>query len=655
MSGFPSALRRLALFCLLGSLLGPPLGAEEARVSPGTLLDLQEVKFTPVKAWNQRFREKATADLGAGAEAFGGFAPQKVFKELIQNYLAETVPSMGLTYASVDAHGHPRIYSGRLFLPSHVAGSVPTRLPLVIYQHGTETQRNFTPYYNGGAETMLGALGAEANRFAVAMPDGDGMGADPSPERHAYCHELTTSQCLIDMIRAIEGSGTRIFDGINYVWDGRLFIMGYSEGGYIALAAVKALAMNPAYRDIKLTGAACMGGPFDLAQTTRLLFQDGAAPYTRPYIPAYLLAAWSELYPDDITFREAINPRLLDAVPGEAGGGARGGILQWLDGLRGGDQISQLMQARLTGNKDEPIPARAVVNEAWARIHVDHDRSKVNELLEANSLIEGWAPQVPVLLAHDPYDECVGFLNTQNLFNAWTRQGLHPQEIIEMAVGTHGSGHVGGAVLGVPAAFVWFEAGMPSSMMSMAVNTLRAKALAVAPSSLATAINRAAVLATQEQNVNRAEFPLSRILYHPGGGGEPWTMTLADRFWALGKVKVYTLTPFPQFPGQKPVPGHEYYTKFIKQLKHLGDSCLINPDEPCYFAIYPEKGAVALTLRFSGMGEAPGELNFKQVKNKLFGSGKIRIEGDRAFLRARVHPESFEQAQNPAPFLTLGR
>lgn len=650
-----SLLRLLPALSLVLSSLGSPLAADDPVPVPGTLMELQEVRYTPMKEWNDRFTDKIKTDLGARAADFTAFGPQLVFRQMVQAYMADAVPSMGLKYSSVDSHGHPRIYSGRLFLPSRPPGSAPTRVPLVMYMHGTETRKAYVPYNNGGDETMLGALGAEASGFAVAMPDGDGMGADPSRERHAYCHGITTAKCLIDMIRAILGSGGQIFDGINYVWDGRLFIMGYSEGGYIALAAVKELGTNPAYRDLKLTGAACMGGPFDFANFTKGLLKAGAAPYDRPYIPGYLLATWQDLYPQAVTFRDAINPALLGSAARVANVD-NGSAAQWLDGVLGGDQITPMMQARLTGDKNTQVSARAITNEAWAKAHVDAERSPVSQLLEANSLVGNWVPHVPVLLVHDPYDECVAFFNSKSIYDSWTRQGAQPMGIVELAVGKRGSGHVGGAVLAVPTAFTWFKTGMPTSLMSMAASTLKDRALAALPPGLAEVINKAAILAAQEQNNNRAEFPVSQVSYRPKGQAGPWTLSLADKLYSVGKVKVYTLTQFPQFAGQQPVPGVGHYTKFVTQLKSRGDSCPINPNEPCYIAVYPEKGAVALTLGFSGMtagGMKSGLVNIKQVKNKVLSSSSAAFDGDSGFLQANVHTASFENPKDPVPFVTI--
>jgi hypothetical protein len=649
--------RSRTLLPLLGLLMAGPAAAlravEPPPAAPGTLLELQAVHWSPMASLQAAFEDRFQQDLGANQAAFKAFSPDQAFSRLFQSQVTRALPSMGLRYASVDGHGHPRIYSGRLFLPTHKAGDPPAQVPLVVYQHGTETRRAFVPYNFGGDETMLGALGAQAGGFAVAMPDGDGMGADPSPEMHAYCHEATTSRCLLDMIRAIQGSRSRVFDGINYVWDGRLFIMGYSEGGYIAMAAVKDLSVNPAWQDLKLTGAACMGGPFDLPDMIRTLLGEKEQPYTRPYIPAYLIAAWQGLYPEWFSVREAINPRLLEAHPAHGGGFDPGDLVQWLDGRRAGDAITGLMQARLTGNPATPILARSVLNETWAALNLDPPESPVNALLQANNLVGGWVPRVPVLLAHDPQDECVPFLNSRHVAEAWAREGLQAMPIVELAAGGRGTGHVGGAIVSVPTAFMWFGAGMPSSLMTMATEAITRQVLDFALPGATEVLRRAAALATQEQNVNRAEFPLSRI-DHPGQDqGNPWTLRLADQVWAAGKMKIYTLTPFPQFPGQQQVPGLQGYTKFVTQLKERGDAYTFKPGEPTYLAVYPKYGAVALTMGFSRRGVQAVRLNIKQSKNKLFGQSGARFHLEAGALPVTVHTASYERPAAPAPLVVL--
>jgi hypothetical protein len=448
-----------------------------AQPPAGTLTELQPVSYDRMADLQKAFSRLVARDLGPHRQDFEKFGVMTAFQRLISYNLGRLVPSRGLKYASTDAAGRPRLYSGRVFLPSHTKSGAPLKVPLLIYQHATETERKYTPYYDRGDEAVFGALGAELCGFAVAMPDGDGMGADPSAEPHAYCHGATSVPCLIDLIRALTqgASGRRVFDGVHYAWDGQVFIMGYSEGGYIAMAAVKELTTNPAWKGIPLAGAACMGGPAEFSATVRTLLKDPRKTYARPYIPAYLIATWQHLYPDVISMAQDLNPKLLEEHPAK-GSPDPGSIYQWMDGAYNGDKITQLIQFRLTGNRNGKVAARAIARESWLRDNLDKAGSRLNQVLRQNDVVGDWAPKVPVLLAHDPQDALVPYSNSQDAFDSWKRRGGNPYPIVRLELGGRGSGHVGGAVLSLPLAFAWFKLGMPRSADSMSLDTLLAYA-----------------------------------------------------------------------------------------------------------------------------------------------------------------------------------
>jgi pimeloyl-ACP methyl ester carboxylesterase len=631
---------------LLAVSLLLPWAASPA-AAPGTLLELGPVEVTPVRDLDRQYLAEIQRDLGARFAKFKDLPPMTVFLQLIKEHLVNAVPSRKVRYASVDESGRERIYSGRVFLPSRKAADPPREVPLVLYQHGTEVKRGAVPFNREGEETVFGALAAELCGFAVAMPDGDGMGADPSPRMHAYCSAETTARCALDMIRAVRGElgDKRIFDDVNYIWDGETYLVGYSEGGYITMAMLKELATHPALADIRLNGAACMGAPLDLARMVRALVAEKTAPYSRPYIPAYLLAAWHELHPAEVSFAQAVNPALLKRD-------ATGNVEDWLQGRLGGAEISALIQARLTGNQAELVPPRRVLTEAWIRDAVETPSSGLNRLLEANSLVGGWKPAVPVLLAHDPFDETVPSSGTQAIFDDWTRQKANPIGIIRLAAGSTGSGHVGGALLAIPSAFVWIAADMPRSLMAMAKDRLRNAIIAAAPPELEANLDVMATgLGLQDANANRALLPLSRI--DPAApGAPPYTLSYGDRFFKVGKVKLYVLERAPVFTGQRPTPGLGGYTRLVKEMKNLDDSFKMLPNVPYYLSVYPEKGGVALTLKFVGK---PGTFtaNIKQLKNKIIGRNTGALFTLSPNFKSRVQTDQFDRAESGKPFITL--
>jgi hypothetical protein len=612
----------------------------------GTLVELVEGETVSVKDLNLQYLNKLKNDLSGRDQKFKGLGTMAIFQQMIQEHMANLVPSRKVQYSSTDAQGAARTYSGRVFLPNRKPTDPPMEVPLVIYQHATETRRNAVPYNNKGDETMLGALAAETCGFAVAMPDGDGMGADPSGKMHAYCFSKTSAACVIDMIRAVLGDlkGKKIFDDVNYIWDGEIYIVGYSEGGYISMASVKDLTTNPANKDLKLTGAAAMGGPFDLAQATRALLTDGSTPYDRPYIPSYFVMAWKDLFGK--LMDDAINPELLKKD-------ASGDVTRWLNGELGGDDITPLIQARLTGNKDKLVSARAILNEKWVKDNIENPGSALNKQLEANTLVGNWKPTAPVLLMHDPYDQTVNFSGSQAMFDAWTRQGAKPIGIVKMAIGTKGTGHVGGAIVAIPSAFVWIGAGMPKSLLELTKDKLRTAMVANAPAALeANADALATSTGLQETNENRALLPLSRIDFPAPANAKPVILSYGDRLFKIGKVKVYTIEKDPVFDKQNLSPGLGGYTRLVKEMKKLDDKCEIKPNTPCYIAVYPEKAGVALTLKFSG-AKGPYTANIKQVKNKLIGRNNRAAFGISSNFKTQVKTDNFDRAERGGTFITL--
>ena len=648
-----SIARFLASATLLATLLQQPLRADAPE--PGDLLTLGEVEYTPFKGLTEDYYAELKKDLASRDQDWKDFGPAVVFQQMFQEHVADTVPSRGFTYASVDSHGHPRTYSGRVYLPPHKQGTPPVKVPLVVYQHATETRRNFTPYYKKGDETMLGALAADIGGFVVAMPDGDGMGADPSTEMHAYCHNKTGATCLVDCIRAVMDeteNGDEVFDNVNYVWDGRTFIVGYSEGGYLAMAAVRELTTNPKYKDVVLTGAAAMAGPFNFYASTTTLLKDDKNGYDRPYIPAYFMDAWASVYPQEINFKEAVNPRLLKA---DANGE---NIESWLSGRLGGDQISPKMQQVLAGDPKKEVPAASILETGWLKKNVLDPNSRLAGILKQNDLVGGWVPKVPVLLVHDPYDTTVTFDNSKAMYDDWFANAGKPLGIAELAIGKKGTGHVLGAIMAIPMAFIWIDAGMPANVMTMAKDKLKQAIVNSAPTGLE---ENAQALADSldDRNENVPQLGLSLVKLDPrvkGDLGGPYKVTFNDYFAVIGKVKFYTLekTPPADWPKQAPSPLGGY-TTLVKEMRKKGDIATLDPGKDYYMAVYPGNGFVGLTLKFAGGPKGKYKeytINIKQAfKNKVANRSASASFSCNDACKPVANAASYEKPKESVPFL----
>jgi len=389
----------------------------------------------------------------------GGQASRRLGGRRLTARPAERIPSLvtshELRYASRDARGVDRLYSGRVYLPTTWVRHRPPAVPLVVYVHATEAERDNIPQFNRGPEAMAGALAAYFHRFAVAMPDLPGYGHDPSPRPHPYCHAQSLALSILDMVRP----ALDLLEACQMPWDGRLFLVGYSSGAYGAMAAVKELGTNPRYAGLALTAAACMGGPFQFAEAIRASLGTDA-PYPRPDIQAFLLQAYHDLYPEEGVFAQAINPALLET---RSHGPDAGDLQAWLAGQCSNEMICQKIRARLTGSPFTPIPARAIMNPEWLARQIltpAWPDTAVGRILQENDLVEGWHPEAPMLLATSPRDECVSASNTYAIMEAWARRGCrakvecHPLTLFGAPLD-----HEHGATLALGKAFRWFASG----------------------------------------------------------------------------------------------------------------------------------------------------------------------------------------------------
>ena len=366
------------------------------------------------------------------------------------------VASRELLYPSQDHRGEPRQYSGRLYLPTPWWRREQRSVPLVVYVHGTEAELDQIPQFNRGVESMVGAMAAYFHNFAVAMPDLPGYGKDPSGHPHPYCHAKSLAFSVLDIIKPALG----LLAAGKLKWDGRVFLVGYSAGGYGAMAAVKERHTNPRYADLPLTGAACMAGPFQFSESVRA-FLAGASPYHRPDIQLFLLKAYDDLYPDTGLFSpaRALNPKLLEP---RTDGVDQGELQQWLCGTCSGSLICQKVRFRLTGSPDALTPARMVMNPDWLESQLLSEawpETEVGRILRENDLVGGWAPRVPMLLATSPTDEIVPPSNTHAIMAAWAEAGCTaPVSLYPLTLFGAGTDHVSGAPLALEKAFFWFGA-----------------------------------------------------------------------------------------------------------------------------------------------------------------------------------------------------
>jgi len=361
---------------------------------------------------------------------------------------------------------NPARLSGRVFTPPSWRLPDGSSLPIVLYAHGTELRKEAVPSRFDGQEWPLGAAAAVSFGFMVAMPDLPGLGGDAA-RYHPYCHADSLAYALVDALPAARDQFLQdpFLVEHGYTWNGQVFLVGYSEGGYAALAAVKELEATAAkgQAPFALTGSACMAGPFDLSGTMRAAFIDPTTRYPRSYYLPYFVLGYHSVYGPRLDPRAVLAPGLLQTGPD-------GDLLTWMDGDLDGLVVDADLGARL-GMPPEAIQLRSLFDPGWlAQELADpaYATSPVRALLADNDLCRGWTPTRPILFCQSPDDDLVPYANTittlDQLGQAIQAAGGRPEDVLfSLPIGQAGDhiSHTEGALIALPSAFAWIYYGMP--------------------------------------------------------------------------------------------------------------------------------------------------------------------------------------------------
>jgi Secretory lipase len=317
-------------------------------------------------------------------------------------------------YQSTGADGKLHMMSGLLILPKSFGSGKPS-VPILMFQHGTEPYRPYSPSQflahldrpTDYPEVMVAAAIASTG-YAVAMADYEGMG--DNSDIQPYLHGASLAQQVIDMLKTSRDiiGGTSGNNASPCSWNGQLFLMGYSEGGYVTMATTRELQLNHA-GEFTVTASAPLSGPHDLSGVMRGIMLSGTsskAPYYLPFILNgynYAYAGKTNLFSADFALKPAYT-----SIP------------QLFDGTQASDKISEAMGMSFS-------PVQLIVPESiLAQQFIDQLSIVTSPLvayLSENDSYRGWVPTIPIRMYHHKSDELVPYGNSQVAFNAFSTAG----------------------------------------------------------------------------------------------------------------------------------------------------------------------------------------------------------------------------------------
>lgn len=156
---------------------------------------------------------------------------------------------------------------------SHASGIVALpiapdkKVGVVNYYHGTRVTRSDVPSRMGIAYYIYPALFSSHGGYMLVMPDYPGLG-DSDLALHPYVHADNLAKSSIDMLIAAKELATKL----NYATNDKLYLAGYSEGGFTTMVTYEALLKN--HKDIPVTAVAAGSAPYDWNETMQFLTKD---------------------------------------------------------------------------------------------------------------------------------------------------------------------------------------------------------------------------------------------------------------------------------------------------------------------------------------------------------------------------------------------
>ena len=323
--------------------------------------------------------------------------------ELIQ-YLEHDITIYVITYKTT-YKGEEIIASGLVSFPE-----TGEAVPMMSFQHGTIASHNEAPTVDKNTYTFLSSVASAGYIFLI--PDFIGFGSS-SDVLHPYYHEDLTASSVVDMMKAAKELASQK----EYNFDGRVFLSGYSEGGYATMATHKSLEENPV-DGFELIASAPSSGGYDIKGMQEYFF--GLTTYHQPFFIAYVALSYQSLYDWSFSLSDMFKEPYVSKLEG------------YFDGSMTGQQInSQLTDVLADYLKPDII----------ANIDTDSKYTDIVNALNENST-HNWTPTKRMMLYHGTEDITVPYQNSVDTYDKMMELGASGEVVTftPLTGHTHGTG-----------------------------------------------------------------------------------------------------------------------------------------------------------------------------------------------------------------------
>ena len=327
------------------------------------------------------------------AKQLVGFGP------LVSSFLRNGIKGYRITYKTKNTDGREITASGALILPVTTAA-----VSLVSVQHGTITNDEEAPSnFKGGADASLNTLFSSLG-YIISAPDYIGYGASKDLP-HPYEHRASLASASLDMLRAAK----EFLKGQNAVkWNNKVYIAGYSEGGFASMAMQKMMEEGAA-TEFDLRASSLGAGAYDKTAFMKYLINTkthGIAGFNRSYL-------WVTLTYDRVY-----------------------GLNRRKSAYFKEPFATQIQNNGLDANIN--VSFNTIFTDAFVKgVNDGTDKGFLDAVADNN--VYDWKPKTPTQLYHGNADQLVFFFNSKNAFDAMRKRGATNVDLIEIPGGDHAS------------------------------------------------------------------------------------------------------------------------------------------------------------------------------------------------------------------------
>lgn len=324
------------------------------------------------------------------------------YQSIVGGFLKYDVKVYKLVYNTKLPDGTATKASGAILVPTLTSPS--TTVPMLSQQHGTilsdtDAPSNFGP----NSEAAFGGTLFASIGFIMVCPDYIGYGESKAIP-HTYEHRESLATASLDMIRAAK----EFVKAKSIKWDNRLFLSGYSEGGFATMSLQKKIE-EEFPTEFTLAASSLGAGAYHKSAFMNYVINQkthGIAAYNRLYL--WTLITYNNLY----KLNKPMSYYLKEPYATQA--------------TQNGYNIT--------------------INTSISDIFTDSFKKAVNDGTDTGFLnaikdndVYDWKPKTPTYLFHGTNDNLVFYFNTQDAYDAMRKRGATNVEIKPLPGKDHSS------------------------------------------------------------------------------------------------------------------------------------------------------------------------------------------------------------------------